>query len=71
MMTPAMLLTLLRSYTACDGDAGVGCERVRRCVTACTMKLGGDEDQDATDTCDRGATTPIPATTPAMKSIGD
>ena len=27
MLMPAMLLTLLRSSSACDVDAGVGCER--------------------------------------------
>ena len=67
MMTPAMLLTLLRSYAACDGDAGVGCERVRRCVTAVTMKLGGEDDDAATCACDKSAATPTPATTPAEK----
>ena len=70
MMMPAMLLTLLRSSTACDVDAGVGCERARRCVTAVTLELGGEDDDAVTCACDRGAATPTPATTPAMKSMG-
>ena len=67
-LTALALMLLLRRPLRCD----VNVERAtgaRGGAPACTMKLGGDEDQDATDTCDRGATTPIPATTPAMRSI--